>query len=332
MRPEKTTLKESLDRISKLGTDPDEFKIWLKSFLISKISDPLPGYSLRVYPHEYLYKIYESTENVRFQERLRRAVKELFKDWNINATRTETIEYYSSLLNLIAELPVSEVYPDLIEIALSGSYCGILTKNEKLDVQTLILQVIAGFPASGIKKLKERLMDLVKKYIHDNNYTPLCFRIAWQIQYENAIQYIKPLLECAQIRYFDIYGTIERFLLGCGVGKFKDLLIPMLQELKLSNMREYFLKILLELGVEISISKFRFVYNFLSLRWKLDDQPESKGVIFCEDGEIITSIEKVKPIDVGEEKNKDEEFLEGLKDFLYIDAPPSYRGLSYSRI
>ncbi len=327
MKPEKTILEESIDRISR--TDPDEFKIWLKSFLINNIAYPLPDYSFTEYPYEYLYRIYESTKNVLFQERLRRAVKELFRDWNINAVNTENIEYYSSLINLIAELPVSEMYPDLIEIALKGYYRGILSENEKkLDIQTLILQVIAGFPPSGEEKLKDRLMDLVKKYIPEMKYTPLCFRIAWQTRYESAIQYIRPLLECSKIRKFDIYGTIKRFLLGCGVGKLKDLLVPMLQELKLHDMREYFLKILLEVGAEIRVSNFYFDFKnhlliwerTLLLRWELYEKPESQIEISCDDDEIMDYIEEFNQFGVENQENKDKKFLKRIEEF---DPQPS---------
>ncbi|MCX6580114.1 MAG: hypothetical protein NT166_08010 [Candidatus Aminicenantes bacterium] len=307
----KKKIEDAIDKVSRLGTNPDEFKIWLKSFLITKIGDPLPGYSLTEYPHEYLYRIYESTKNVIFQERLRCAVKELFKDWNINARKTDSIEYYSSLLNLIAELPVSEMYPDLIEIALTGFYCGTESENEKLDVQTLILQVIAGFPPPGMKKLKDRLMDLAEKYILDMRYTPLCFRIAWQIRYENAIQYIRPLLECSQIRQFDIYGTIERFILGCRVGKFKNLLMPMLLELQSDDMRKYFLEILFKLGVEIHVPNFPPDPKYLLLEWDIYDQLISTEKVLCENQDIMTLIEKLgtRSIDVQEDDNKFMVFL-----------------------
>jgi hypothetical protein len=325
MRHKKTILEESIDRISKLGTDPDEFKIWLKSFLITKISDPLPGYSLTEYPYEYLYRINESTKNVRFQERLRCAVKELFKNWNINATSTDTIEYYSSLLNLIAELPVSEMYPDLIEIALAGSYFNRdNSKKNEIDVHALILQIIAGMQVPGDEKLKDRLMDLVRKYIIDIRYTPLCFRIAWQTRYENAIQYIRPLLECWKERKFNIYGTIERFLLGCGVGKFKDLLVPMLQELKLHDMREYFLKILLELGVEIRFSKLRYESEKLVLIWGVYKQTLSRVQIFCDDGEIMAHIKKLNPLDSVNQEIRDKGFWKHIKKFFEPDSPTPF--------
>jgi len=317
MKPKKTILEESIDRIS--GFKLDEFKIWLKSFLITKVSAPLPGYSPEEYPYEYLYKINESTTNVRFQERLRCAVIELFKDWNVNARDTETIEYYSSLVNLIAELPVSKLYPDLIEIALTGFYCGVLSDNQKLDVQTLILQVIAGFPPSGMKKLKKRLMDLVEKYILDKRYTPLCFRIAWQARYENAIQYIKLLFECYYERKFDIYGTIERFLLGCQVRKFKNLLIPILQELQLHDMRQFFIEILRKVGVEIRVSYFRFEYRSLIVIWEPYDQPQSHVKIFCKDREIMNYIDELFPIDFGDQKSRDKKFKKLIESILSPD-------------
>lgn len=311
--------------------EPDEFKIWLKSFLITKIGDPLPGYSLAEYPHEYLYKINELTSNIRFQERLRCAVKDLFKDWNVKATNTETIEYYSSLLNLIAELPVSDMYPDLVEIALKGYYCGIFSKNEEIDVQTLILQVIAGFPPSGMKKLKKRLMDLVKKYALEDRYTPICFRISWQTRYENAIQYIKPLLECYEIRKFDIDGTIERFLLGCGVSKFEDLLIPMLRELRAHDMRQFFLEILQGVGVEVRLSNYPFTSENLLLIWEPYGQVQLRKQIFCDDEEIMAHIKKLNQYYSDDQEKRDDIFWERIRNFFKIPViqvpQPSLAGI-----
>ncbi|UCH96510.1 MAG: hypothetical protein JSV88_06580 [Candidatus Aminicenantes bacterium] len=324
----KKKLEESIDKLSNVGTDPDEFKIWLKRFLIRNISHPLTDYYLNEYPYEYLYRINEATSNIRFQERLRHAIKELFRDWNINAIKTETIEYYSNLLNLIAELPVTEMYPDLIEIALSGDYCGVILENEDIDVQTLILEVIVGMQVPGDEKIKDRLMDLVRKYIDDFRYTPLCFRIAWQIRYDNATQYINPLLACYNERKFDIYGTIERFLLGGGVPLFKNLLLPMLDHLQTNNMREDFLEILLEVRAEIRVLNFRFDFDnrlliperTLLLRWELYEQPVSQIEIPCDDDEIMDHIEKFNQLGPGNRKNKDEIFLERI---LKLDTQPS---------
>ena len=311
-------LEDAIDKLSNVGTDPDEFKIWLKSFLINKISHPLPDFSLNEYPHEYLYRINELTSNVRFQERLRHAVKELFKDWNINAKHTESIEYYSSLLNLIAELPVSEMYPELIEIALSGDYCGVISKNEKRDVQTLILQVIAGMLVPVDEELKKRLIGLVENYILDIRYTPLCFRIAWQARYENAIQFIRPLLECSFKRNFDIYGTIERFLSGCRVAKFKNLLEPMLQELQTNNLWKYFREILFKLGVEIHVPHFPPDPQYLLLRWGLYDQPVSKEQVFCHDRDLMILIEESGQLGIDEQKN-DKKFWEIIKELFILE-------------
>ncbi len=295
MKPEKKILEDSIDRLSRLMTEPDEFKIWLKSFLITNISYPLIDFSFAEYPHEYLSRIYRLTNNCRFQERLRFAVKEFFRDWNINAINTEPIEFFLSLLNLIAELPISEMYPDIIELALSGSYCGVILKNEKRDFQTLILQVIASLSLPGGDEFKDRLMELVKKYILDIRYTPLCFRIAWQVRYENAIEYLRPLLECSYKRKFDIYGTIERFLWGCGELKFKDLLVPMLLRLQNKNMWEDFLKILFKLGVEIRVPYYPRDPNYLLMRWDLYDQPVSWVQIFCKNLGIMTQIAQLGP-------------------------------------
>jgi hypothetical protein len=314
-------LEDAIDRLSRLGTEPDEFKIWLKLFLVTKISDPLPGFSLTEYPYEYLYRINESTGNVRFQERLRHTVKELFKDWNINASNTESIEYYSSLLNLIAELPVTEVYPYLIEAALTGNYCEIFSKNEKRDVQTLILQVIAGMQVPWDEKIKDRLMDLVRKYIHNPRYTPLCFRIAWQIRYEKAIQYMIPLLECSFKRKFDIYGTIERFLSGCGVSKFKDLLVPMLEQLQTNNMWKYFIEILFKLGVEIRVTNFRFAPSYLILIWDIYNQPVSRVKIFCDNDEIINLIEYFSKLSTDKQETRDKSSWEFIKRFFEPELP-----------
>ncbi len=304
-------LEEAIDKLSRLGTEPDEFKIWLKSFLITHISHPLPGFSLNEYPYEYLYRINELTSNIRFQERLRHAVKELFIDWNINARNTETIEYYSSLLNLIAELPVTKAYPDLIEIALSGDYCGVILENEDIDVHTLILQVIVGMQVPGDEKIKGRLMDLVRKFIDDFRYTPLCFRIAWQVRYENAIQYIKPLLDCYFKRKFDIYGTIERFLSGCGISNFKNFLVPMLEQLQTNDIRKFFLEILFELGVEIHVPNFPPSPQYLLLTWDIYDQLILKEQVFCENQDIITLIEELGPLGIDVQKD-DKKFMEFL--------------------
>ncbi len=311
-------LEESLEKLAVLGTDPDEFKIWLKSFLINNISHPLSGFSLTEYPHEYLSRIYESTKNVRFQERLRGAVKQFFKDWNINAGNTESIEYYSSLLNLIAELPITDVYPELIETALSGYYCGFRSENESRDVQTLLLEVIAGMEVSGEEIPKKRLMDLVKKYMIDPRYTPLCFMIAWKTQYESAIEYMSQLLECTRKRSFDIHETIEDFLIGCRVDKFKELVVPMLEELKFDNLREYFLKILSDLGVKIYISDYRFEPDHILMTWEVYGQPVVlQETIYYGDEHygIMNSIEEFPPTPIGVKKG-DKEFLEFSEEFL----------------
>lgn len=320
MKPEKEKkiLEDSIDWLSKQGTEPDEFKIWLKSFLITNISDPLPDFSFTEYPHEYLFRIYEATSNVRFQERLRCAVKWLFKDWNVNAKNTESIEYYSSLLNLIAELPVSEMYPELIETALSGYYCGTISKNEKRDIQALTLQVIAGMPAPGVGELKDRLLELVKKYIHDIRYTPLCFRIAWQTRYEYAAQYIGPLLKCSDKKDFDIHGTIERFLRRAKIDTFKELFIPMMKQLQVNNLRKYFLGILSDLGVDIRVSNYRSEPDHILMSWKVYDQPVVPQTnIYCgeEHYDIMNSIEEFPPLRISVEKG-DEEFQEFVEEFL----------------
>jgi hypothetical protein len=307
----KKKLEDTIDKLSNVRTDPDEFKIWLKSFLITNISHPLTDYYINEYPYEYLYRINELTGNIRFQERLRHAVKELFKDWNINARNTETIEYYSSLLNLIAELPVSEMYPELIEIALSGDYCEVISENENIDVQTLILQVIAGMQVSGEEKIKDRFMDLVRKYIDDFRYTPLCFRIAWQIRYENVIQYIKPLLDCYLKRKFDIYGTIERFLSGCGISNFKNFLVPMLKQLQTNDMRKYFLEILFKVGVEIHVPNFPPNPQYLLMTWDTYDQLVSMEQVVCENQDIMTLIEELVPLSIDVKKD-DKKFMEFL--------------------
>ncbi len=317
MKPE-NNLENSLDKLGKLGTDPDEFKIWLKSFLIKNISDPLPGFSRTEYPHDYLTRIYESTGSVRFQERLRHSVKELFKNWNINARITESIEYYSSLLNLIAELPISEMYPELIETALTGFYCGIHSENEPRDVQTLILEVIAGMQLPGSAKSKKRLMDLVKKYIIDPRYTPLCFRIAWQTRYENATHYISQLLECLHKKTFDIHETIEDFLIECGVSKFKELLVPMMKLLRVDNLWKYFLKILFKVGVEVHVPEFPFTSEYLLMRWKVYGQPAvplQKIPCGKVNYRIMNLIDEFEPPPISE-KEKDETFQESVEVLL----------------
>jgi hypothetical protein len=322
MKPE-NNLEDSLERLVKLGTDPDKFKIWLKSFLINNISDPLPGFSLTEYPHEYLSRIYESTGSVRFQERLRSTVKQFFKDWNINAVNTESIEYYSSLLNLIADLPVTEMYSELIETALSGFYCGIFSENEPRDVQTLILEVIAGMQVPGATSSKDQLMDLVKKYILDPMYTPLCFRIAWQTEYKNAINYISLLLEYSKERKFDIYETIERFLLGGDVVKFKELLVPILERLQINNMMEYFLKILLKLGIEIRTSNYPFGTSCLLLIWEpYDLLAVSRARISCDNDEIVAQIERFRLFDVDNQEEKDKKARIFIKKLVGLDAKP----------
>jgi hypothetical protein len=293
MKPE-NNLEDSLEKLAELGTDPDEFKIWLKSFLTNNISHPLPGFSLTEYPHEYLSRIYESTDNERFKERLRGAVAQFFKNWNINA-RNESYEYYSSLLNLIADL-----------------------ENESRDVQTLILEVIAGMEVPGAEKPKKRLMDLVKKYIIDPSYTPLCFTIAWQTQYESAIEYMSRLLECSRKRSFDIHETIEDFLIGCRVDIFKELVVPMLEELKFDNLRGYFLEILSDLGVKIYISDYRFEPDHILMTWEVYGQPVVlQETIYYGNVHygLMNSIEEFPPTPIGVKKG-DEEFLEFAEEFL----------------
>lgn len=310
-------LEDSIDRLSRLGTQPDEFKIWLKRFLIKKISHPLTGYYRNEPPYSYLYRINEATDSERFQERLRHAVKELFKDWNINARNTETIEYFSSLLNLIAELPVTEMYPELIEIAYAGPYCGVISGSEEIDVQTLILQVIAGMQVPSDEKVKDRLMDIVEKYIHDHKYTQLCFRIAWQTRHDNAIQYIRPILEFSYNRRFDIGGAMERFLSECRVANFKNFLVPMLEKIQTNDnkMQKYFLEILSKLGVRVRIPNFPPDPQYLLMTWDTYDQMLFKERILCENQNIMNLVEESGPFD-NNVQERDKKFLDFISGIL----------------
>ncbi len=281
MKPSRE-MKSAIEELSQYPGKPDEFKIWLKNFLTTKISDPLPDYSLEEFPHEYLQRLYLNTKNTRFQERLRHAVKELFIDWNIYAEYTETVDYFANLLHLIAELPVSEVYSDLIEAAISGFYCDIPASSEKKDVQTLLLKVLIGLPVPGDGKAKRRALKLAEKYkyAYDFRYTPLCFRLAWQLEIENAIQFISPLMKCARYRKFDLPRTLTRFLRGCGAEHFKELIIPMLHTLQPHRLWMDLLETLSTAGVELYLPyhpnlhpfDFQGPMAYLRMGWSFDPQ------------------------------------------------------------
>jgi hypothetical protein len=312
--------ENAIKELSQYIDRPDKFKAWLKGFLVTKISDPLQDYSLKEFPHEYLRRMYLSTQNTDFQELLRQSVKELFIDWNIYAEHTETVDYYASLLRLIAELPVSEVYSDLIEAANPGNYRDIPAASEKKDVQTLLFRVIVGLPLPTDREVRHRAMFLAKKYVYDFRYTPLCFRLLWQLDIRNAIEFITPLMECAQYRKFDLSGTLTRFLEGCGALGFIKLVIPMLHSLQTNQLRWDFLKGLLSLGVELHIprSSFPGFMSYLRMKnWPFEPQylGPLKVTIKKKDQNVIDQIDKVngeKYVDEGESDGLFKKFIDNI--------------------
>lgn len=305
-----------------------EFKSWLKKFLIYKISDPLPDYSIREFPCDYLRRLYVGTKNTHFQEVLKSSTKELFLEWNALASRTETLDYYSSLIRLIAELPVYGLYSDIVEIAISGSYCGVPSPSEKKDIQTLLLRVLVSLTIPGDNKTKDRALVLAKKYVDDFLYTPLCFRLAWQLDIRNAINFISPLIKCAQERKFDLESTLFRFLNGCRATLFKEIVLSILKNLSNNELLRDFFIALFQLGIQFHIpnfsrfpvSKSKRAKTYLQIYWQLDkEKPLKKYSVPIKKNYNKNIIEQINLFEnsvPNDERKNDKHFLSNIKDFF----------------
>jgi len=178
--------------------DFEELKLWLRKVLYGENPDPMPIMD-DIVSYEYAEMAYINISRPAFQDRMERAVVDLFTKFNIEINNSITgLRYFANLIYIIARFKVVEAKKQLLATINTGDFINQPSQKSVLpflapDLQFLLLKVLLEFR-------NHENIEIFKRFFNEEKgiYAHICYRGLWECDRREGIEY---LLDLARIYY-----------------------------------------------------------------------------------------------------------------------------------